>query len=144
MRGRVLTGSIEFSIKSPSLWASFQPQKKLLFLSEVRKVMKFLLDLGMNCWNSSFHAQGFESNYSSCTSRSSENICKAALEVLREKTKEGVKKTGWNFVSHKNFGAFLSEFHTPLNLRHHPFCFFQHSKHAKTKGPYSSHPLTTR
>jgi len=50
-----------------------------------------------------------------------------------KKTKEGVKKTGWNFVSHKNFGAFLSEFHTPLNLRHHPFFAFSALKARQDK-----------
>jgi hypothetical protein len=29
----------------------------------------------MKCWNSTFNAQGLKSNYNSCTSTSSENIC---------------------------------------------------------------------
>jgi hypothetical protein len=47
---------------------------------------EILLNLSMKCSSSAFNAQRLESNYNSCTSRSSENICKReVVEVMRKK-----------------------------------------------------------
>jgi hypothetical protein len=74
----------------------------------------------MKWWNSAFYAGGwyemmklsilctrFETNYSSCTVRSSENICNSSGGA------QAKGKTGWNSVYHQNW--WLSEFHPPLN-----------------------------
>jgi len=50
----------------------------------------------------------FETNYSSCTVRSSENICSSRGGAAEEKG-----KTGWNSVYHQSW--WFSEFHPPLN-----------------------------
>jgi hypothetical protein len=61
----------------------------------------------MKCWNSAFNAQGFKSNYSSCTYRSSENIYVAAAVERCSGRKIG--KTGWNSVYYdQNFVEGLS------------------------------------
>jgi hypothetical protein len=64
-------------MKSSWLHPLFGPRLTPIFsLSEVCKVMKFLLNLGMKCWNSALNkCTRFKSNYSSWTGRSSENIC---------------------------------------------------------------------
>jgi hypothetical protein len=63
----------------------------------------------MKRWNSPFNAQGsrlmFETNYSSCTSKSTENICSRS-EGAQEKG-----KTRWNLANHQNWWPF--EFHPP-------------------------------
>jgi hypothetical protein len=74
---------LELSIKSPSLHPLFNPLSPLLSspipsLNGIHKVMKFLLNRSMKCWKSAFNAQGSESKYSSCTGRSSENICSSS------------------------------------------------------------------
>jgi hypothetical protein len=51
---------------------------------------EILLNLNMKCWNSAFNARGFESNYSDCTGRSSENICSISGGA-QEKGKSGMK-----------------------------------------------------
>jgi hypothetical protein len=55
-----------------------------------------LINLSMKCWRTRF-----ETNYSSCTVRSSENIC----------SDQEKGKTGWNSVYHQNW--WFSEFHHP-------------------------------
>jgi hypothetical protein len=52
----------------------------------------------MKCWNSAFNAQGSSVTIvSSCTGRSSENICSGS-EGAQEKGKRG-----WNSVYHQNW-----------------------------------------
>jgi len=53
-----------------------------------------LLNLGMKCWNSAFNAQGFESNYSSCTGRSSENICSSSAGAQEKRKHQFTTKIG--------------------------------------------------
>jgi hypothetical protein len=55
---------------------------------------EILLNLGIKCWNST----RFESNYSSCTGRSTENIFSSSSGGAQEKW-----KTGWNSVYHQNW-----------------------------------------
>jgi hypothetical protein len=63
------------TLSSPYLWASFHPLALFEWVSK-----HFLLNLNMKCWNSAFNTQRFESNYSSPTSRTSENICSSSGE----------------------------------------------------------------
>jgi len=59
--------------------------------------------------------------YSSCTCKSSENIC-CSSGGAQEKRKEGVK-TGWNSVWHQNWCT--SEFHPPGRLMYFFASFFK-------------------
>jgi hypothetical protein len=81
----------------------------------------FLLNLSMKCWNSAFNAQRFESNYSSCTGRSSVKIYVAAVEALRKRERgdetQFTTKIGWEKLVcfGSQFLPFL-KFHSQLSV----------------------------
>jgi len=75
----------------------------------------------MKCCNSVCCNAKFETNYSSCTIRSSENICSSSGGAAHE-----TRKTGWNSVYHQNWWFF--EFHPPLNANA-LFCRFFFESH---------------
>jgi hypothetical protein len=106
---------LEISLKSPCLhtvfgWASFNPLTPLFVVPYSKEI---LLNLRMKCRNSVRNAESqhlkhkFKRNYSSCTGRSSENLC-SSNGGAQEK-----RKTGWNSGTIKIDG-FLS-FTPPLN-----------------------------
>ncbi len=73
---------------------------------------KFLLNLGMKCWNFQHFMHKLWGNYNSCTCRSSENISSSSGDRRSGKRKEGVKK-GWKLsLAQQKSCAFLS--FTPL------------------------------
>ncbi len=81
--------------------------------SGIRKVRTFYQILA---WNAPTHYEmlklsiyctRFETNYSSCTSKRSENICSSSGGAQEN------GKIGWNSVYHQNW--WFSEFHHPLN-----------------------------
>jgi hypothetical protein len=73
-------------LSSPCLWAYFHPLSPPHSVVSAKK------------WNSIHLMQTrFESNYSSCTGRSSENICSTSGGGQEK------GKTGWNSVYHQNW-----------------------------------------
>jgi hypothetical protein len=57
------------------------------------KVRKFLLNLGMKCWNSAFNwCSRFESNYCNCIGKSSEKICSSSSAGASDKRKHMMMK----------------------------------------------------
>jgi len=81
----------------------------------------------MKCWNSAFNAQGSRwGNYSTCTCRSSENICSSSGGA-QGKRKNGVK-TGWNSVWHKKWCT--SEFDSLPWMLVHFFAGFLKKSHS--------------
>ncbi len=111
------------TLSSPCLWAAFHPLCPLF--NEVRKVKKFLFNLGMKCWNSAFNTQGSRYILILVVQVGAVKIYAAAVDALRKKGwKEGVK-TGWNSVSYKTWC--ISEFQplpSPPLLRHYCRNFF--------------------
>ncbi len=80
---------------------------------------EILLHLSMKCWNSAFKCTTFESNYSSPTGRSSENIS------ISSGGGDQIKgKRGWNSVYHQNWWktslgpsyVFFVKFHSQLHI----------------------------
>jgi hypothetical protein len=80
-----MTSIMESSGKSPCLWASFQPKSPLSVVSakqrHLNKSQYEMLKLSIQCTR-------FETNYSSCTHKSSENIC-SSTGGAQEKGKTG-------------------------------------------------------
>jgi hypothetical protein len=66
----------------------------------------------MKCWNPTFQCTRFECNYSSCTCRSSENLCSSS-EGAKERAR-GWRQDKLSLAYHKNW--WFSEFHPPLML----------------------------
>jgi hypothetical protein len=80
----------------------------------------------MKCWNSSFNATRFESNYSSCTRKSSENICIAAVEGrLSKRERAGQNRMKLSLPPKKMVHFWVSRRPRPPHLEEcwcTPFC----------------------
>jgi hypothetical protein len=86
--------TIKSSCMHPVFGPAFTPYRLFQWYPQSKKI---LLNLSMKCWNSAFKCTRFESNYNSCTGRSSENICSSSGGA------QGIGKTRWNSVYHQNW-----------------------------------------
>ncbi len=110
------------------------PNPSFSGIRKVRKSRYEMLKLSVKCWISAFDCTTFSRNYSSCTGRSSENLCSSSSGGAQEK-----RKTRWNSRNHQNW--WFSNFINPLLNANVLFCrfFFQsHPVYDQTRG---THPV---